>query len=72
MVVGDEQEDRHYLGWQTSSVVNSKAFGKKICSLELEEKQGDKLAEVVMALTDGLLKQETEIQQLKQEVKDKE
>lgn len=46
-------------------------------SLAHEEKQGDasdldKLAEVVRALTDRVLKQEREIQQVKQEVKDKE
>ena len=77
MVVGDEQEDWRYLGLQTSSVVNSKMFGKMIRNLTLKEKQGDasdldKLAEIVMALADRVLKQEREIQKLKQEVKDKE
>ena len=77
MVVGGEQEDGRYLGLQTSSVVNSKIFGKMVRNLALKEKQGDasdldKLAEVVMALADRVLKQEREIQELKQEVKDKE
>ena len=54
-------------------------FGIMIRNLTLKEKQGDasdldKLAEVVMALADRVLKQEREIQELKQEVevKDKE
>ena len=76
-LVGGEQEDGRYLGLQTSSVVNSKIFGKMVRNLALKEKQGDasdldKLAEVVMALADRVLKQEREIQELKQEVKDKE